>query len=79
MKPTSVVSISTLTAGALTQTNTEVFEAANFNITEALIHNGVNLLAISELSGLIERTLYLSPRSIAVSILVLNSAYHNND
>lgn len=41
------------------------FEASDFNITEALIGNGIDVSAIPELSGLAERTL-LSGCAIAV-------------
>jgi hypothetical protein len=67
MKVTPAVSIGALTAGALAQSGANTFEKADFNITEALIGNGVNVSAIPELSGLVERTLDLSPCAIAVS------------
>jgi hypothetical protein len=41
---------------AIVSAQTGIFEPADFNITEALISNGVNVSAISELSGLVERT-----------------------
>jgi hypothetical protein len=66
MKVTPAVSIGALTAGALAQSNANTFEKADFNITEALISNGVDVSAIPELSGLVERTLDLSPCAIAV-------------
>ena len=66
MKVTQVISIGALTAGALAQSNANTFEKADFNITEALIGNGVDVSAIPELSGLVERTLDLSPCAIAV-------------
>lgn len=44
-----------------------VFEPLDFNITEALIENGVNVSAIPELAQLAERSL-LSGCSIAVSL-----------
>jgi ABC-type proline/glycine betaine transport system permease subunit len=43
----------------------EVFEAPDFNVTEALIENGVNVSAIPELAGLAVRS-SLSGCSIAV-------------
>ena len=67
MKVTPAVSIGALTAGALAQSGANTFEKADFNIAEALIGNGVNVSAIPELSGLVERTLDLSPCAIAVS------------
>jgi hypothetical protein len=67
MRVTPALSIGALTAGALAQSNADTFEKADFNITEALIGNGVNVSAIPELSGLVHRTLDLSPCAIAVS------------
>lgn len=67
MKAFSAVSIGALLAGTFAQSNTDVFETADFNVTEALIDNGVDVSAILELSGLVERTLDLSPCAIAVS------------
>jgi hypothetical protein len=43
------------------------FEAPDFNITEALLANGINVSALPELAPLVERTL-TSGCSIAVSI-----------
>jgi hypothetical protein len=34
----------------------DVFEPVNFNVTEALIDNGVNVSAIPELAGLVVRS-----------------------
>jgi hypothetical protein len=45
----------------------EAFEAPDFNVTEALINNGVNVSAIPELAGLAVRS-SLSGCSIAVSL-----------
>ena len=42
-------------AGASAQTGE--FEAPDFNITEALLANGVNVSALPELAPLVERTL----------------------
>jgi hypothetical protein len=44
----------------------EVFESTDFNVTEALLKNGVDVSAIPELSGLSTRSLS-SSCSIAVS------------
>ncbi len=52
-----------LVAGAVSQAT---FEPADFNVTEALLDNGVNVSAIPELAPLVERSL-LSGCSIAVS------------
>ncbi|KAI4672235.1 hypothetical protein J4E85_009603 [Alternaria conjuncta] len=49
---------------------TGAFEPADFNVTEALIANGVNVSAIPQLSGLVERSA-LSGCSIACSSLKL--------
>lgn len=45
--------------------NTGSFEPTDFNITEALLDNGVNVSAIPALAGLVERS-SLSACSIAV-------------
>lgn len=42
-----------LAAGSLAQ---ETFESSDFNVTEALIENGVDVSAIPELSGLVVRS-----------------------
>lgn len=70
MRSGAVASFGALAAGTLAQANTGTFEPTNFNITEALIGNGVDVSAIPELSGLVERTLDLSPCSIAVSCVL---------
>jgi hypothetical protein len=57
------ISSAALVAGAVSQAT---FEPADFNITEALLDNGVNVSAIPELAPLVERSL-LSGCSIAVS------------
>ena len=46
----------------------QTFEAPDFNITEALIDQGVNVSALPELAGLVERSSNLAC-NIAVSIL----------
>ena len=56
--------LSTSVAAVLAQTG--IFEPGGFNVTEALISNGVNVSAIPELAALSQRTL-LSGCSIAVS------------
>ena len=65
MRTASIASIGALVIGTVAQTST--FEPADFNITKALIDNGVDVSAIPELSGLVGRTLDFSPCSIAVS------------
>jgi hypothetical protein len=53
---------------------TGVFEPADFNVTEALIANGVNVTALPQLSSLVERTSLFSC-SIAVRHLLISLAY----
>jgi hypothetical protein len=72
MRTTLLSSILTLSASVIAQTGS-VFEAADFNITEALILNNVNVSAIPELASYLERSL-LSGCSTAVSQL-----YHPTD
>lgn len=48
---------------------TGAFEPADFNVTEALIANGVNVSAVPQFSGLVERTA-LSGCSIAVRLII---------
>lgn len=67
MKASIAVSIGAVAAGAFAQSDTNIFEAPEFNITEALIDNGIDVSSLPELSGLVERTLDLSPCAIAVS------------
>ncbi|CAI9628457.1 unnamed protein product [Alternaria burnsii] len=55
---------------AFVSAQTGVFEPADFNVTKALIANGINVSAIPQLSGLVERT-SLSSCSIACSSLKL--------
>lgn len=67
MKASSFFSLgAALVAGVVAQEG--IFEPADFNITEALIRNGVNVSAIPELENLVERSL-LSGCSIAVGDL----------
>jgi hypothetical protein len=70
MRAASAVSFGALVASTFAQTNTGVFEPTDFNITEALIDNGIDVSTIPELSGLIERTLNLNFCSIAVSYIM---------
>jgi hypothetical protein len=58
------LSLSAFVAAVSAQTG--VFEPADFNVTEALIANGVNVSAIPQLSALVERS-FLGGCSIAVS------------
>ncbi|KAF3052903.1 hypothetical protein E8E11_011465 [Didymella keratinophila] len=59
MKASAIASFGALAAGTLAQANIGIFEPVDFNITEALISNGVDVSAMPELSGLVERTLDL--------------------
>ncbi|CAN9213634.1 unnamed protein product [Alternaria sp. RS040] len=54
---------------AFVSAQTGVFEPADFNVTKALIANGINVSAIPQLSGLVERT-SLSSCSIACPFAV---------
>jgi hypothetical protein len=63
MRVSSLVSLGFMPSGILAQ---DVFEPADFNVTEALLNNGVNVSAIPDLSGLAERSL-LGGCSVAVS------------
>jgi hypothetical protein len=63
MRVSSLVSLGFMPSGILAQ---DVFEPADFNVTEALLNNGVNVSAIPELSGLADRSL-LGGCSVAVS------------
>jgi hypothetical protein len=76
MKATSFLQLGALVAAVSAQT--DVFEPADFNVTKALIANGVNVSAIPELAKLTERTL-LSGCSVAVSlccVLLLDDLYN---
>jgi hypothetical protein len=46
----------------------QTFEAPDFNVTEALLDQGVNISALPELAGLVERSSDLAC-NIAVSVL----------
>jgi hypothetical protein len=63
MRVTSLVSLGLMPTAIIAQ---DVFEPADFNVTEALLDNGVNVSAIPELSGLGARSL-LSGCAITVS------------
>jgi len=63
MRVSPVVSLGFMPAGIFGQ---DVFEPVDFNVTDALLDNGVNVSAIPDLAGLTERSL-LSGCSIAVS------------
>lgn len=63
MRVPSLVSLGLMPTAILAQ---DVFEPADFNVTEALLDNGVNVSAIPELSGLGARSL-LNGCSVTVS------------
>jgi hypothetical protein len=60
------LSLGAFVAAASAQTG--AFEPADFNVTAALIANGVNVSAIPQLSGLVKRS-SLSGCSVAVRLL----------
>ncbi|CAO2647390.1 Nn.00g083120.m01.CDS01 [Neocucurbitaria sp. VM-36] len=66
MKAASFFTLGAIAAGVFAQEG--IFETVDFNITEALIENGVNVSAIPELASLAERSL-LSGCSIACTSL----------
>jgi hypothetical protein len=68
MRASSIVLSAFVPAGIFGQ---NVFEPADFNVTEALLDNGVNVLDIPDLAESTKRSL-LSGCSIAVS------SYHHN-
>lgn len=74
MKAGFVASLSALVAGTFAQANDDTFEPSDFYITEVLTGNGVNISAIPELSGLVERALDLNPCSIAVDFILFTLA-----
>jgi hypothetical protein len=57
--------LSAICLGAGVYAKTDEFEAPDFNITDALLANGINVSALPELAPLVERTL-TSGCSIAV-------------
>lgn len=82
MKVTTIVSVSALATAALGST----FEPADFNVTEALIANGINVAAIPELAGLVERSSlsactiavrYSFPRHLCVALISVLTMGHS--
>jgi hypothetical protein len=65
MKTSTLFPIVALVAGICAQTGE--FEAPDFNITEALATNGINVSALPQLASLVERS-PLSGCSVAVSV-----------
>ncbi|KAF1840329.1 FAD binding domain-containing protein [Cucurbitaria berberidis CBS 394.84] len=70
MKVASVVSLSAFTATTLGNT----FEPVNFNVTGALISNGINVAAIPELVELVERS---SPSGCSIACTALKFSFAN--
>jgi hypothetical protein len=68
------VSLAAFAAGALSQAT---FEPSDFNITEALLRNGVDASAIPDLAPFVERSLS-SGCSAAVSPWAYRIAYVEN-
>jgi hypothetical protein len=66
-----------LGALAVTAFAQDVFESADFNITEALLSNGVNVSALPELDGLSERRSLFSPCSAAVCHFIPDLILHH--
>ena len=66
MKAFSLTALAVLMASCVAQ---DAFESADFNVTEALLEQGVNVSALPELAGLVERS-----SDLACSVAV--SAYH---
>ncbi|KAH3950843.1 hypothetical protein HBI25_174980 [Parastagonospora nodorum] len=66
MRPFTIVPAIALAAGVRAQT--DEFEAPDFNVTEALLANGVNISALPELAPLVERSTF-SGCSIACNSL----------
>ena len=64
MRVSPIIALVFTSAGVWAQ---DVFEPPNFNVTEALLNNGVNVSAIPDLAKLAERSLS-SGCSIAVSL-----------
>jgi hypothetical protein len=64
MKARSFLSLATIAGNALAQ---EAFEPLDFNVTEALIANGVDISALPELANITEKRSLFSPCAVAVS------------
>ena len=75
MKLFSVAAIAALTASSVAQ---DSFETPDFNVTEALVEQGVNISTLPELAGLVERSSNLAC-SIAVSAIYCNLLYLIDD
>jgi len=65
MKSLLIVSLGALAASVIAQ---HAFEPTDFNITEALLGNGVDVSALPELAGLTEKRSLFSPCAVAVRL-----------
>jgi len=74
MKLSSIAATAALTASSVAQ---DLFETPDFNVTEALVEQGVNISALPEFVGLIEQSSDLAC-SIAVSALYSNPLFAAN-
>ena len=63
MKAQSLLPLAAIASHALAQ---DVFEPANFNVTEALIANGINISALPGLGNLTEKRSLSNPCAVAV-------------
>lgn len=65
MKAHSLLPLAAIASHALAQ---DVFETANFNVTKALIANGIDVSALPGLANPTEERSPLNPCTVAVSI-----------
>jgi hypothetical protein len=63
MKAISVLFLGAVAGGVFAQ---DAFEPSDFNVTEALIENGVNFSALPELAVLTEKRSLFNPCAVAV-------------
>lgn len=63
MRFSSVLSLVALASSAFAQ---DAFEASDFNVTEALVANGVDVSALPELANLTTKRSLFSPCAVAV-------------
>lgn len=67
MKAKSILFLGAVVGSVFAQ---DAFEPLSFNVTEALIENGVDISALPELAGLIEKRSLFSPCAVAVSAVL---------
>lgn len=77
MRTGSLLSLGAVTATALAADG--VFEPVDFNVTDALIANGVDVASIPDLLPLVEKRSILDPCAIAVSPGVISIRIQLND